>query len=433
MMNLLTHLKAIVSGASAQSPDVPSNETSARASVLLKQHLEERLQDSRFAWSKSPSDYPTGLAILQAEPDVQIAVIHELLTKSVQLFDAMLRSHGDDISASYYLVPLLNPLLRRRQPYTVQDIHQLLAVVATSRAAWYGNVPLQAVLRSIERFQAKQELSPQIRADLQRLQAAGAEFVDNAYARKAKAFIDGMLGDGPAVESIKLSTEDDWGHSAQESLSEMDPADQRAWLRLLAHANTAKAPRPSTRWIAEAEKRVKEMGDERFKREAIAWLDLLGWPSLKTLRVNQKGNTAPPAIIAEPNATLLRGLIWCCSLFDDPEIARALGDAGEACFKKISEWGVRSGKAGNACLYALGTMQGMHGVVHLQRLQQRVKYASAQRLIDSALTDAAQRAGLSRQELDDLSVATYGLQDGRIEQQVGGLYRTNCDCPWSAR
>jgi hypothetical protein len=65
-------------------------------------------------------------------------------------------------------------------------------------------------------------------------------------------------------------------------------------------------------------------------------------------------------------------------------------------------------------------MPGLDGVSQLHRLQQRVKYPAAQRLIGSAIETAARRLGLSRDDLDDLAAPTFGLEDGRLRAELGG-------------
>ncbi len=66
-------------------------------------------------------------------------------------------------------------------------------------------------------------------------------------------------------------------------------------------------------------------------------------------------------------------------------------------------------------------MSGMRGLIQLQRLRQRVKYAAALKLIDSTLDRAAEKAGLSRDDLADLAVPTFDLQNGRLRSALGSF------------
>ncbi len=77
-------------------------------------------------------------------------------------------------------------------------------------------------------------------------------------------------------------------------------------------------------------------------------------------------------------------------------------------------------KIGNACVYALGAMPGLEGVYQLALLKVRIKFRTAQNLIDKALTAAAEREGLPRDELEEMAVPAYGLTEvGRVTEAMG--------------
>jgi hypothetical protein len=85
--------------------------------------------------------------------------------------------------------------------------------------------------------------------------------------------------------------------------------------------------------------------------------------------------------------------------------------------------GAVSQKVGNACVNVLAELPGLLPVSHLSRLSQRVKYDTAQRLIDKALTRAASRAGVSREQLEEMSVPDCGLGlDGTFTERLGDYY-----------
>jgi hypothetical protein len=62
----------------------------------------------------------------------------------------------------------------------------------------------------------------------------------------------------------------------------------------------------------------------------------------------------------------------------------------------------------------------MEAVAQLSRMRVKVKYAVALELIEKALNAAAERSGLSRDDLEDLAVPNYGLDaDGKRSDKVG--------------
>ena len=56
---------------------------------------------------------------------------------------------------------------------------------------------------------------------------------------------------------------------------------------------------------------------------------------------------------------------------------------------------------------------------YLARLLNQIKYPSVKKTINAALDEAAAKAGMSRGTLDELSVPTHDLDDGRLEIAIG--------------
>jgi hypothetical protein len=90
------------------------------------------------------------------------------------------------------------------------------------------------------------------------------------------------------------------------------------------------------------------------------------------------------------------------------------------CFAAAPIWGMRNERLGNACLWALIHMPRGGGVRYLARLLSRIKYPKVKKRIEAALNEAAAAAGMTRRELDELSVPTHGLDaHGSAEIAVG--------------
>lgn len=122
---------------------------------------------------------------------------------------------------------------------------------------------------------------------------------------------------------------------------------------------------------------------------------------------------------SETNAAILRGLAWLSRLGETRRIAARVATAAVRCYAKVPGTGPRAVGVGNACLYALATLDPLERVGHLQTVRHRVTYRPAHKLVDAALEDAARRAGMSRDNLEDLTVPTFGLEDGRYRETVG--------------
>jgi hypothetical protein len=70
-------------------------------------------------------------------------------------------------------------------------------------------------------------------------------------------------------------------------------------------------------------------------------------------------------------------------------------------------------------------MECSEAVAQLTRLRAKVKYNVARRLIEKSLQQAAERSGLTVQELEDISVGHYGLDaQGQAEISIGDAIAT---------
>jgi hypothetical protein len=106
-------------------------------------------------------------------------------------------------------------------------------------------------------------------------------------------------------------------------------------------------------------------------------------------------------------------------------MASAVGDFAVACLRKIPMLGAVSQKVGFACVQALGNMECHEAVSQLTRLRAKVKYSVAQRLIEKCLNHAAERSGLTVDELEDFAVPSHPLDsEGKTEITIGGAIAT---------
>lgn len=166
---------------------------------------------------------------------------------------------------------------------------------------------------------------------------------------------------------------------------------------------------------------LKAVGLERFNRHVLAWCPLVDQPRTQEITDwSREYQPDPNQLIIEPHADILKGLVWCCALREDQEHARALTALALSAYRKIPKIGPRAVKIGNACVYALGAMPSMEGVGQLALLKVRVKFGTAQKMIEKALEATAQRVGLPREELEEMSVPAYGLTEvGRCTEVMG--------------
>lgn len=219
---------------------------------------------------------------------------------------------------------------------------------------------------------------------------------------------------------MELKTDEAWTRKLRSALADMDPSARTAWQALLAHCQLATSAKPSKKWLDQAA-RLREAIGESFAETLSAVLAEIGKPGTPE-KVNMSGFefVTDPTVVHSTHSDLLRGLVWSASGNDS--LITAVGDTAEVCFKKIPGVGPRAPKIGNACLWTLSAVNNMAAVAQLSRIKTRAKHASIKKQLGKALGAAAENAGMSTEELEEVAVPTCGLTAvGELRQPVGGF------------
>ena len=133
---------------------------------------------------------------------------------------------------------------------------------------------------------------------------------------------------------------------------------------------------------------------------------------------------------------MLRGLVWATARCWTDELVTVIGDMAERCFQKIPGIGPRCPKIGNACLTSLSSLATHAAVAQLGRLKARAKHASTKKQIERAFEKAAANAGLEKDDLVELGVPSFEMQEvGVLKQEIGTchadiLVNTNKKSEW---
>ncbi len=309
--------------------------------------------------------------------------------------------------------------LRRKLPF--EDSHFCYMVKRT--AAMTGAVHtisfyLDSLIKRIENDARHRELSTELCNALgglcEKLDASGF-----AIARRLCDKINRFPGN--IARKVVIPGEA-WADQALADLRRKQTEQADCWRALLEACELAKGSKPSAKWAQGALALVDSVGREEFKKHVLTWLPLVDRPRTRVIEQWSEYEPNPNLLICDINASILKGLVWCCSLFEDKEISRCLTGLAISAYKKVPGIGPRAVKIGNACIYSVGAMEGMEGVGQLALLKVKVRFRTALKLIDKALTSTAQRLGIERDELEEMSVPGYGLTDvGVLEEEMGSF------------
>jgi hypothetical protein len=286
--------------------------------------------------------------------------------------------------------------LRRKLPFTEDQVTQMIELVSQP----HREFPFKGILSAAESV----GVTPRIADSLRRLRPCITEFLGGSESRNLHARIDLLLS-GPAP-ATSLEAQGAWSRIVFQEMAASPH--QAAWERIFVHAAELKSAEASKKWRAASREFMNTLGREVFFHAATRWLALGPSPG------------HPGVQISSGEADFQKGFLWFLADESDERLPRLLADFAEGALKKIPMLGAVSQKIGNACVNVLSELPGLEPVSQLGRLARRVRYDTAQRLIEEALTRAADKAGISREQLEEMNVSTCGLgPDGTLRKQFG--------------
>lgn len=358
------------------------------------------------AWERNVADTDKGQAMLKLGEREQIAVIVATLSESKKV--------AKNRDQQRLVDKLRGQLARRKLPYTVSDITAIAKSLDQTASSDGVDKNMLGILESWAKVQPLSDDAKEALAKLRDMVRRRAFVTD---ARKSASRLDALVG---GSECLPVIAGEAWADHAIKDINNLESESKTAWVGLLGHCATVKGSQPSGKWAKQAGELIKALGWDAFKSSLTAWLPLVDKP--RTGPVENRPRYGPdPNIMLDPvNADILKGLIWCCVGCEDHAIARSIVPVALTSYKKVPGVGARAVSLGNACLHTLGSMPGMDGVAQLALLKVRVKFATAQKLIEKALTSTAQRLGLPRDEIEEIAVPSYGMEEVGIRRETIG-------------
>lgn len=381
--------------------------------TLLPEILERGNQDY---YNPNFAATSTGKAILDSNAPAKGRLVLALAERSANTYlDA---GEGDHrIWQSKYALPAtFSKLLQCELTLSRNQLFDLLLYLsALIEYHWVANVgTLPRLLTQLETFATSAPLTPGERHVLHRLRCQSIRAAPFGRPAEDAIRITKILRDRVLFALVPGEA---WSDAVNADLAPMDSRSRGNWLELLRHAATATGSRPSAKWLKTAKQCLAQVRTEAFVDAALRWFPLVNEPrTIRTFAANAS------ATIHEDNATCLRGLLWISPEVASPDLIRAIGALTVSCYRKIPGVGPRAIKVGNAGVHALSQINDPIALGQLALLKIKVKFGSAQKEIEKAFNVAAERSGLPREELEEMSVPTYGLTEvGVCEEKMGNF------------
>lgn len=341
----------------------------------------------------SADTYATGRAILEAEPSVQIALIIEVL---------QWEDHSNYITRMMSDA-ILTRLYKRNLPYSTDTVRNIIHAMITYATGTSYLIPSQGLLRALARPLHDEVVLAACRAELEELRDRVMVKYVGTDQRKFLRLLTDILDGQVALENPVRA--DEWGKPLLDALAEMDEDLRVAWLAVLRHCAAASSTLPTAKWRAALPGVLAGLEPEKFVSLATQWIAALA---------QRKGHR-----LEDENSTVLKGLAWSCVGQTDVTLVAALADAAIEGYRKLPGLGPRAAMVASACIYALKNMPTLYTASQLERVRLNVKQPAYLKSIEQALNEVAQRAGMSREDLEELTVPTFQLREGTVQRLVG--------------
>ena len=340
-------------------------------------------------------------SLRQAPPEVQTA----FLSQSVEWLKAESHEHSNFRVTSTLMDAILHALTAAPKPLPTELVLKLLTELRENTVTRYS-FPFDQFLSILNRDQVTDEIRVELRKlHLQYPPSPTGKIDDRTLQTRNR------LGELMHVEGEKQLDpgRGPWSQIVFDEIAAKDSITNSGWQGLLEHCRTLEQAVPGAKWKKRSSDLIRALG------EFEGWQTLHRW-----LALGPTPGQPPEARSPIEDSAYQKGAVWCLALTHQPEMAVAIGDFALACLRKIPMLGAVSQKVGFSCVQALGAMECNEAVSQLARLRAKVKYSVAQRLIEKCLHEAAERSGLTVDELEDFAVPSYSLDaEGKTELTIG--------------
>jgi hypothetical protein len=233
--------------------------------------------------------------------------------------------------------------------------------------------------------------------------------------REAISRIDDLLKGPAATPFFVIEPTDSVGLIVASDCSPGGRTTSADWTALLRFASDLSAAKPSKKWLAEAKMLAGKIAPAELGERLTHWFGQVGQRA-ESVRRGAYGETIDPTLLNDSSANLLKGLAWTVAAAGRDDLAPALGTLAEACFKKVPGRGPRNSKVGNAATGALAGLGNVASAAQLSKVRTHLKHASARATVEKALGKLGEATGLSSEELEDLGVPTFDLDESGVRR-----------------
>lgn len=288
-------------------------------------------------------------------------------------------------------------LLRRKVELPPTELNHVLHWMAQCGPT--HQLPVRALLGNMEKHYSHTKLPAPLQDGLRALLDSRVLDLTRSEDRKLMMRAEQLLCAKPLHKS-GLEPEDAWAAFVLEDLEDLPEDVTDSWGAFWNLGSQPDQIHPSQTWFKRARPLLEDIGISPFLTCTPPWLS-------RAADVLKAGHT--DLALSPHNTERLKELLWACGEYKDEALAASLYKLALACFRKAQRNGSRQPRLGHACLETLAKMGVPHGLAHLSELKQRVRYGSAQKLIDKQLQEIARNAQIPLEDLEEIAIPTHDL------------------------
>jgi hypothetical protein len=311
-------------------------------------------------------------------------------------------------------------LLRRKMDFDETTLKLLLDSYLEYTAPQFFDLvftPMGYIVKQIETYIKNHDLSPSLSKYIQKTLAHDA-FKNANYETVFKAInrFEMILQSNSGSTVIRLTDTDVIGGFINDLADNSPDSFKESLNTLLATCLTAKASKPTKKFVATIQSLIGEQGEKDIRRFVHSCLGQLINEDLKPLP-QHRYSAIPGLYLNKNNESLAKGLVWSSLKYFDETTIGLLSQLAERCLKKHPGYGAQlCAGLGNACIYVLANCGDFAGTAQLTYLRNKIKHRRTQQSIANALTEVAERMGISPSVLEELAVQDFGMINGVLEE-----------------
>jgi len=349
-------------------------------------------------------NHKTEESILKMSPSEQVTLAVAMLRWYQQNTEGVHQQNRWQISDAMLRI------LQRKLPFSLSEILEFLAVFQTD--IFLLSFGMNRIAPLLQNYLKENSLTSELQTAVERI----CQLLDGqgSSQHKCATKLRKLISSGQVENPILLG--EFWADTAIQYLQALSESEYQSWLHLLEECTNTNGGKPTAKWLKTVHSYREIIGNEKIKQVLLQWFPLVDHPRTQPLN-DWRGNAD---LITDRNADILKGLVWLCADSDDADIARTLSKLAVSAYRKIPQIGPRCIKLGNACIWSLSQMSTPEAIAQLSLLKVKVKFGTAQKGIEKAFIEAAQRAGISREDIEELAVPTYGLTEVGLRQDTLG-------------